>query len=179
MRQQLYQQQTPQPGGGGYVASAPGTVVMQQQTSGPFGTTTRTTTYGPGTTTNSVSGFNTFGGPPMQYRSYSSVETAPGTTVTQQYSIPTPLYYTGNPSVYQALNDLEIRVTGTSNPNIPFNVRLTDLETRLTGKTFPNYTDAERVNNLMRIYQYQALSKTLNTNPPTATTAPPPVQQNP
>ena len=156
MRQQVYQQQGTQQQSG-YTVGSPGTVVMQQQTNGGlFGGTSRTvTTY---------SGFNNFGGAPIEYRNTTQMQAAPGTTVTQQYIYPySPgmLVYTGNPAVSQALSDLETRVYSTVDTTNTVPIRLAKLEMKLSGRTYVGYPDEARIENLNKIYQYQSLGKVL------------------
>ena len=132
---------------------APGTLTVEQEQLGPYGSrVTHTTQYtNPGNT-----GFNTYGGPPIQYRNYYSTPGLPQNN--SQLGSPV---YTGNPAVLSALNDLETKVYGAVNTIDTVPIRLGKMEAQLIGQVYEGYPDEERVNNLAKVYQYQSLGKVL------------------
>jgi hypothetical protein len=70
-------------------------------------------------------------------------------------------FYAGDPAVLQALNNLELNVYGRINTQLPVPNRLDQLEINILGQSYVGYPDAERINNLQRAYQAQALGKKL------------------
>jgi hypothetical protein len=154
----------------GTVVSAPGTIVMNSTTTGyPVGQT---------------SGFQTYGGAPIQYYNYYGTPTTTtqsqttttviqpnGSTAVYGYpgvnpapgtinGLPTPAYV-GDPAFLQSLNNLEINVYGQVNIVDPVYVRLGKLETTMLGQIYATYPDDQRLANLQRAYQLQSIGKLL------------------
>ena len=96
-------------------------------------------------------------------RSTTQVFQTPGSTLTvTKEHLPSSPIYTGSPVVIQQLAQLESKVYGQINTtDIPAE-RLRKLELVLTGRSYPQFSDAERLNNLTKVYQYQSLSRLLN-----------------
>lgn len=153
----------------GTVTSAPGTVVVERQS------------YG-------TPGFQTYNnGAPIQHYNYYS---APGTQTQSQstttviqpdgsqaiYGYPgaTPNYnnpnglpnpaYVGDPALLQSLNKLETQVFGQVNTVEPVPIRLGKLETKLMGQMFVGLPDQQRLINLEKAHQMQAIDKLLKNN---------------
>lgn len=147
----------------GTVLSAPTTVVIEQSRS-------------------AASGFQPYGGTPLQYYNYygspGSTSRKTQTTVIQPdgsasvYStetdalpstpglLPNP-YYVGNPGLLQTLGNLELGVYGQINTVEPVYVRLGRLEASLLGQMYPSYPDAQRLANLQKTYQLQSMGRLL------------------
>jgi hypothetical protein len=153
----------------GTVVSSPGTVVMQSTTTGYPGMPT--------------SGFQTYGGAPIQYYNYygspAATQSQTTTTVIQPnggtavYSypgatavpgnpngLPNPAYV-GDPAFLQGLNNLEINVYGQVNVVEPVYVRLGRLESTLLSQMYPAYPPEQRLANLQKAYQLQSIGKLL------------------
>jgi hypothetical protein len=134
--------------------------------------------------THTNNGFQTYGGQPIQHYNYYS---SPGTTTQSQstttviqpnggtavYSypgasnfpgnpngLPNPAYV-GDPAFLQSLNNLEINVYGQVNTVEPAYVRLGKLETTLLGQMYVGYPEDQRLANLQKTYQLQAVGKLL------------------
>lgn len=140
------------------------------------GTVSRSTQYSGFQTYSDPTGMNQTQGNSLSYQNYSvnpngsvtqsrtEVYTTPGSTltVTKEKYIPSQMPgYTGNPSVLHHLTQLEANMYARDFSAEPVPERLSRLERALTGRVYKDFTDAERLNNLLKVYQYQSLARYL------------------
>lgn len=115
--------------------------------------------------------------PPIQYKSYYSIpgnmgpqtinpQITPPSVMSNGVQVVTPQapVYTGNPMVIQQLAELEAKIFGQVDAVNSVPARLIKLEATMTGRAYTNYSDEDRVNNLIKVYQYQTFGKILGDN---------------
>ena len=152
---------------------SPSTVVVERQQFGTPGFQN----YNPGAP---IQHYNYYGAPGTQTQSQSSTtiiqpngsqvvygypgaQAAPGMQMGIQNGLPNPAY-AGDPAVFQSIGRLETQVFGQVNTVEPMPVRLGKLESKVMGQMFPGLPDTQRLENLEKAHQQQAINKLLKNN---------------